>query len=99
MFLTRQVLGKTQQLKLSQVFTCQSKAFRRPASLVATQSCYFSSDAEPKAAEESKETAANASEWGIKYDDECLKFEKEWKAISEAVEKDQMVYLTAELSD
>jgi len=20
-----------------------------------------------------------AAEWGIKYDDECLKFEKEWK--------------------
>ena len=32
---------------------------------------------------EKKEAAA---EWGIKYDDECLKFEKEWKVISEKVD-------------
>jgi hypothetical protein len=28
------------------------------------------------------EAAANKSEWGIKYDDECFKFEKEWEVIS-----------------
>ena len=26
-------------------------------------------------------------EWGIKYDDECLKFEKEWKQIADEVEE------------
>jgi hypothetical protein len=25
-----------------------------------------------------EEVAANRDEWGIKYNDECLKFEKEW---------------------
>ena len=44
------------------------------------------------------EKEANRQEWGIKYDDECLKFEKEWQAIAEAVEKENMVYLEAELS-
>ncbi len=38
-------------------------------------------------------------EWGIKYDDECLKFEKEWKTIAEKVEHEQMVYLEKELSE
>ncbi len=55
---------------------------------MSTQAAYFSEEAQPKAAEESKDAAAaapsqadidaNKSEWGIKYDDECLKFEKEW---------------------
>ena len=26
-------------------------------------------------------------EWGIKYNDECLKFEKEWEIIAKAVEE------------
>ena len=26
-----------------------------------------------------------AAEWGIKYDDECLKFENEWKQIADKV--------------
>ena len=32
-----------------------------------------------------EELAAGRAEWGIKYDDECLKFEKEWKTISDRV--------------
>ena len=39
------------------------------------------------------------SEWGIKYDDECLKFEKEWKEIADKVEQEQMVYIEKELSE
>ena len=39
----------------------------------AAQSKYFSAD-------------NSKSEWGIKYNDECLKFEKEWKEISEKIE-------------
>ena len=27
-----------------------------------------------------------AAEWGIKYNDECLKFEKEWKSIADKIE-------------
>ena len=50
---------------------------------------------EPTAAE----IAKGQEEWGIKYDDECLKFEKEWKVIAEAIEKEQMIYLESELSD
>ena len=40
-----------------------------------------SSIPEPSAAE--KETARH--EWGLKYDDECLKFEKEWEIIAKKV--------------
>ena len=40
-----------------------------------------------------------AAEWGIKYDDECLKFEKEWKQIADKVETEQAVYLDGELSE
>ena len=39
------------------------------------------------------------AEWGIKFDDECLKFEKEWKEIADKVEAEQNVYLEKELSD
>ena len=38
-------------------------------------------------------------EWGVKYDDECLKFEKEWKIISDKIDREQMVYIESELSD
>ena len=46
-----------------------------------------------------EEVDAGRAEWGIKYDDECLKFEKEWKTISERVQKEQSVYIEKELSD
>ena len=46
-----------------------------------------------------EEIEKGRQEWGIKYDDECLKFEKEWKVIAERVENEQMVYLESELSD
>ena len=38
-------------------------------------------------------------EWGIKYSDECLKFEKEWNLIAKAVEEQQSLYLESELGD
>jgi hypothetical protein len=40
-----------------------------------------------------------AAEWGIKYNDECLKFEKEWKQIADKIETEQSVYLDTELSE
>ena len=40
-----------------------------------------------------------SAEWGIKYNDECLKFEKEWKIISDKIEAEQRVYLEKELSE
>ena len=39
-----------------------------------------------------------AGEWGVKYDDECLKFEKEWEEMANKVETEQSVYLKNELS-
>ena len=66
----------------------------------------FSAEAEP--AEEAKaaapeptaaEVEAGRQEWGIKYDDECLKFEKEWAEIAEKVQQENMMYLESELSD
>ena len=46
-----------------------------------------------------EELAAGQAEWGVKYDDECLKFEKEWETIAKAVQEQQMVYLESELGD
>ena len=37
----------------------------------------------PEPTEAEKEAAR--SEWGVKYDDECLKFEKEWELIARKV--------------
>ena len=79
--------------------------------LTATQVAFFSEETPQTPAEEPKpaetvteeptaaEIAKGQEEWGIKYDDECLKFEKEWKVIAEAIEKEQMIYLESELSD
>jgi len=44
----------------------------------------FSSEI-PEPTQEEKEKARH--EWGLKYDDECLKFEKEWEIIAKAVEE------------
>jgi hypothetical protein len=53
----------------------------------------FASEAEGKPEEAAKtpeptpeELEKNRHEWGIKYDDECFKFEKEWEAIASAIE-------------
>lgn len=43
--------------------------------------------------------ANSGAEWGIKYDDECLKFEQEWKEIADKVEDEQAMYLEQELSE
>ena len=54
----------------------------------------FSTDAKPT----DKELEQGRAEWGIKYNDECLHFEKEWKIISDKIEAEQRVYLEKELS-
>ena len=59
--------------------------------LPSTQAAFFSQEApkeEAKSAVEptAAEVEANREEWGIKYDDECLKFEKEWQEIAEKVQ-------------
>ena len=51
----------------------------------------FSSDVENKekpAAETftKEEIEHGRQEWGLKYDDECLKFEKEWKEVADKIE-------------
>ena len=46
-----------------------------------------------------EELAKYRDQWGIKYDDECFKFEKEWELIASKVEEDQNVYLESELGD
>ena len=40
---------------------------------------------EEVAAPSQAELEAGRAEWGIKYNDECLKFEKEWEIIANAV--------------
>ena len=40
---------------------------------------------EEAAAPSQAELEAGRAEWGIKYNDECLKFEKEWEIIANAV--------------
>ena len=55
----------------------------------------FSADAKPT----EKELEAGRAEWGIKYNDECLKFEKEWKVVADKIETEQRVYLEKELSE
>ena len=74
-----------------------------PLGLVNKQA-HFSSDQAaadtPAAAEPTQaEKDAHKQEWGIKYDDECLKFEKEWEVIAKKVQDEQMIYLESELSD
>lgn len=66
----------------------------------------FSAEAEKPAAEESQvpeptkeEIETGRVEWGIKYDDECLKFEKEWELIAQKVNEEQHVFLQSELGD
>ena len=41
----------------------------------------------------------NRKQWGIQYNDECLKFEKEWELISQAVQDKQSTFIEAELGD
>ena len=73
---------------------------------------FFSTEAAPEG-EAKPEAAGTASvpepteaeleqgrqQWGLQYDDECLKFEKEWEIMAAAVEDQQAVYLESELGD
>ena len=68
-------------------------ASTKRAYIYATQSVrLFSSDNKSSVPE-------GAGEWGVKYDDECLKFEKEWEEMANKVETEQSVYLKNELSE
>jgi hypothetical protein len=60
--------------------------FSRRVSIFASQSVRFFA-------------AEKDGEWGIKYSDECLKFEKEWEQIANKVDAEQGVYLKSELSE
>ena len=65
---------------------------RQAANLLRCTSVRCFSSEEPAAAAEKapeptkEELDASRAEWGIKYDDECLKFEKEWKEIADRVQ-------------
>ena len=57
---------------------------------------FFSAEAEAETAAQTEvpeptkeELEAGRIEWGIKYDDECLKFEKEWEIIANKVQTEQ----------
>ena len=85
-----------------------SHAYRQGfrTALTSTQAAFFSEPMQEAPAEEAKTEAPSAAEieagrqeWGIQYNDECLKFEKEWTAIAEKIEADNLVYLESELSD
>ena len=58
------------------------------AGITSTQVAFFSEEVKAAPVEEPTpaEVEANKEEWGIKYDDECLKFEKEWQIIAEKVQ-------------
>ena len=62
---------------------------------------YFSAeDAKPEVPEPTKEELETGrAEWGLKYDDECFKFEKEWEIIAHKVQEEQRTYIEAELGD
>ena len=56
---------------------------------------YFSTEAEAPKEKASavpeptkEEIEEGRKQWGIQYDDECLKFEKEWELISAKVEEE-----------
>ena len=48
---------------------------------------FSKTDAAEVPAPTKEEIEAGRAEWGIKYNDECLKFEKEWEIIAKAVEE------------
>ena len=73
--------------------------FRRSirAAAISKQQIRFFSATEEAAAETPEPTQAEKEEgrkqWGIQYNDECLKFEKEWETIAKAVEDKQSTFI------
>ena len=81
------------QAASKKTMTTGLKQFGMRRTLTATQVNFFSEETQKAPVEEPKvETASteptaaeiekSREEWGIKYDDECLKFEKEWQEIA-----------------
>ena len=44
-------------------------------------------------------SSTHNNEWGVQYNDECLKFEKEWQQVANKLEGEQSVYVKKELSE
>jgi len=59
---------------------------RATSQFVRPAQAFSFSTSEEAAAPSKEEIDAGRAEWGIKYDDEALKFEKEWKEIADKVE-------------
>ena len=85
--LSRSLLGRAfNQVRNSRAAQAMPYNFSRAA---------FSSEEAAKPDDDKKvpeptkeEIEAGRAEWGIKYDDECLKFEKEWQEIASRVEQE-----------
>jgi hypothetical protein len=76
----------------------------RAQSRIQVQQRYFSAEPEKEASASVPEPTAaelekGRQQWGIEYNDECLKFEKEWELIARQVENDQAMFLESELGD
>ena len=90
--LTKRLFNNFKQLRTSQqVFNNTIRAF----SAEANENQESAQVPEPT----QEEIAAGREQWGVQYDDECLKFEKEWQMIAEKVEQEQMVFVEQELGD
>lgn len=77
------ILKKQHRQVVAQLLTLNSAT---PAT--STQAVRFFSQTAEAAKPTPGEAAKPKEEWGEKYSDECFTFEKEWKAISEKIEKE-----------
>lgn len=94
MFLTNRVLAsRTTSLTLKRV--------QASTGIMTNRVAYFSGDSNVNdgAAFSAAEIEANREDWGIKYQDEMHKFEKEWKSITEKIATDESFYIETDLAD
>ena len=76
-----------------------ARSFRRNTSLFLRQAQTVRTFSTQETNVTSEDLAAGRAEWGVKYDDECLQFEKEWKTIADRVTQEQQIYIDKELGD
>ena len=76
-----------------------ARAFNKNKSLFLRQAQAVRSFATQETNVTSEELESGRAEWGVKYDDECLKFEKEWKTISDRVVAEQQIFIDKELGE